>query len=105
MQNPRMITMVTRPVVIRTPAHARSVYQALSPPPLEGPKEEATATIDFSLIQARLAIESKGGRGTSPWVVDRSRIKWAWLRSLALYDRSFALKRGIKLARLSFTAV
>ena len=30
---------------------------------------------------------------------------WAWLRSLAMYDHSFVLKRGIKLARLSFTAV
>ena len=34
-----------------------------------------------------------------------SRIKWAWLRSLAVYDHLFVLKRGIKLARLSFTAI
>ena len=38
-------------------------------------------------------------------VVDCSRIKWAWLRLLAVHDHSFVLKRGIKLVRLSFTAV
>ena len=63
------------------------------------------STIDFSLIQARLPIQSKSGRDASPYVVDCSRIKWAWLRSLAVYDRLFVLKRGIKLTRLSFTAV
>ena len=43
---------------------------------------------------------------TSPYVVaDGSRIKWAWLQSLAVHHHSFVLKRGIKLARLSFTAV
>ena len=38
------------------------------------------AAIDFSLIQARLSIESKGG-----WLSgrDSSCIKWAWLRLLA----------------------
>ena len=65
----------------------------------------AAATIDFSLIQARIPIQSKGGHDTSPCVVECSRVKWAWLRSLAIYDRLFVLKRGIKLARLSFTAV
>ena len=35
---------------------------------------------------------------TSPYVVDDSRNKWAWLQSLA---HLFVLKRGIKLARLS----
>ena len=42
---------------------------------------------------------------TSLYVVDGSRIKWAWLQSLAVHHHSFVLKRGIKLARLSFTAV
>ena len=65
----------------------------------------AVATIDFSLIQARLPIQSKGGCDTSPYVVECSRIKWAWLPLLAVYDRLFVLKRGIKPARLSFTAV
>ena len=63
------------------------------------------ATIDFSLIQARLPIQSKGGHDTSPYVVECSRIKWVWLQSLAVYDCLFVLKRGIKAARLSFTAV
>ena len=65
----------------------------------------AVATIDFSLIQARLPTQSKGGRDTSPYVVECSCIKWAWLPSLAVYDRFFVLKRGIKPARLSFMAV
>ena len=34
----------------------------------------AAATVDFSLIQARLPIQSKGGRDTSPCVVECSRI-------------------------------
>ena len=40
----------------------------------------AAAVIDFSLIQAQLSIESKGG-----WLSgrDSSCIKWAWLRLLA----------------------
>ena len=65
------------------------------------------ATIDFSLIQAWLPIQSKGSHDTSPCVVECSRIKYmyVWLQSLAVYDRLFVLKRGIKLARLSFTAV
>ena len=42
---------------------------------------------------------------TSPCVADGSSIKWVWLQSLAMHDHSFVLKRGIKLARLSFTAV
>ena len=61
--------------------------------------------IAFSLIQAWLPIKSKGGRDISLCVVDCSRIKWAWLRSLAVHDYSFVLKRGIKLVKLSFTAV
>ena len=65
----------------------------------------AAATIDFSLIQTWLPIQSKGGRDTSLCVVDCNHIKWAWLRSLAVYDCSFMLKRGIKLVRLSFMAV
>ena len=65
----------------------------------------AVVTIDFNLIQARLPIQSKGGRDTSPYVVECSCIKWAWLPSLAVYDGLFMLKRGIKPARLSFTAV
>ena len=51
------------------------------------------ATIEFGLIQASL------------YVVDGSHIKWAWLQSLAVHHHSFVLKHGIKLARLSFTAV
>ena len=65
----------------------------------------AVAAIDFSLIQARLPIQSKGGRDTSPRVVECSRIQWAWLRSLAVYDRLFVLKRGTKSARLSFSTL
>ena len=42
---------------------------------------------------------------TSLYIVDGSRIKWAWLGSLAMHDHLFVLKRGIKLARFSFTAV
>ena len=52
-----------------------------------------------------IPIQSKGGRDISSCIVDCSRIKWAWVRSLAVYDCLFVLKRGIKLARLSFTAV
>ena len=40
-----------------------------------------------------------------PNIVDGSHIKWPWLRSLAAHDHLFMLKHGIKLARLSFTAV
>ena len=61
----------------------------------------AAATIDFSLIQARLPIQSKGSRDSSPCVVECSSIKWAWLRSLAVYFSLFLLKRGIKLATLT----
>ena len=32
-------------------------------------------------------------------------IKWAWLRSLAVHDRSVGLKRGIRRTRLSAMAV
>ena len=39
----------------------------------------AVATIDFSLIQAQLPIQSKSSRDTSPCVVKCSPIKWAWL--------------------------
>ena len=42
---------------------------------------------------------------TSPCAVDGGRIKWAWLRSLAVHDHSFVLKRGIRLTRLSSAAV
>ena len=62
-------------------------------------------TTDFSLIQARSPIQQQRRHDTSPCIVDCICIKWAWLRSLAVHDRSFALKRGIKLVRLSFTAV
>ena len=48
---------------------------------------------------------TKGGRDTSPCVIECSRIKWAWLQSLAVYDRLFVLKRGVKLARLSFSTL
>ena len=65
----------------------------------------STATIDFSLIQTRLPIQSKGGRDISPCVVECRRIQWAWLQSLAVYDCLFVMKVGIKLTRLSFTAV
>ena len=41
MQNPQMITMVMQLVTMETPVHMCSVYQALSPPPLEGPGYEA----------------------------------------------------------------
>ena len=64
----------------------------------------APATIDFSLIQARLPLQSKDGCDTSPCVVECSHIKWVWLQLLAVYDCLFVLKRGIMLARLSFTA-
>ena len=43
--------------------------------------------------------------GTQTSVVDCSRIKWAWLQSLAVHNHSFVLNRGIKLVRLGFTAV
>ena len=68
----------------------------------------AAATIDFSLIQAQLPIESEGGRLSGRYFTlypRCSHIKWAWLRSLAVLDHSFVLKHGIKLARLGFTAV
>ena len=66
----------------------------------------AAATIDFSLIQARLPIQSKGsGRGTSPCVIEWSPIKWAWLRLLAVYVRLFLLKLGINLARQLFSTL
>ena len=65
----------------------------------------AAATIDFSLIQARLPIQSKGSRDSSPCVIECSSIKWAWLQSQAVCISLFLLKRGIKLAMLSFTAV
>ena len=42
---------------------------------------------------------------TSLCTVDGSRIKWVSLRSLAVHDRSFMLKRGIRLTRLSSAAV
>ena len=41
------------------------------------------ATIDFSLIQARLPIQSKGGHDTSPCIVECSCIKWTWLSRIA----------------------
>ena len=44
----------------------------------------AAATTDFSLIQAWLPIQSKSGHDTSQCVIECSRIKWAWLRSLAV---------------------
>ena len=34
---------------------------------------------------------------TSPYVVDSSRIKWAWFRWLGVHDHSFVLKHSIKL--------
>ena len=42
---------------------------------------------------------------TSPYIIDSSRIKWAWLQSLAVHDHSLVLKSGIKLAKLSITVV
>jgi hypothetical protein len=42
---------------------------------------------------------------TSLCAVGVSRIKWVWSRSLAMHDRSFALKRGIRWTRFSFVAV
>ena len=59
------------------------------------------ATSDFSLIQAQLPFQSKGGRDTPPCTVECSCIQWAWLRLLAEYDCLFVLKCDIKLARLS----
>ena len=60
----------------------------------------AAATIDVSLIRARLPIQSKGSRDSSLCVVECSS------RSGASCVHWFILlKRGIKLARLSFTAV
>ena len=58
----------------------------------------AAATIDFSLIQARLPIESQGG-----WLSGRyftvchwqQPYWWAWLPSLAVHDHSFVLKHSI----------
>ena len=55
-----------------------------------------SSLFDFSLIQVRLPIQSKGSRDISLCIIDCSRIKWAWLQSLAVYNR-FMLKRGIKL--------
>ena len=63
------------------------------------------ATIEFSLIQARLPIKSEGGRDTSPCVVDCSHIKWVWLRSLAVYNHLFVLKRGINLVLQLFSTL
>ena len=70
----------------------------------------AAATIDFSLIQARLYTNRERGRPaigliTSLYVIDSSHIKWEWLQSLAVHNHSFVLKHGRKLARLSFIAV
>ena len=47
----------------------------------------SAATIDFSLIQARLPIESEGSQLSRGYFVDGSRIKWAWLQLLAAHDR------------------
>ena len=40
-----------------------------------------------------------------PCTVDGSRIKWAWLRLLAVHDHYFVLKRGIRLTRLNSAVV
>jgi hypothetical protein len=46
------------------------------------------------------------GPSMRPYVPARAvTIKWAWLRSLAMHDRSFVLKCGIKLTRLSSIAI
>ena len=42
---------------------------------------------------------------TSPCAIDGSRTKWAWLLSLAIRNRYFVLKHGIRLIRLSSAAV
>ena len=57
MQNLRMNTVVTRPVAMETPVHARAVYQALSLP-LEGPGNEARlgAAGSKRALQQRCAI-------------------------------------------------
>ena len=44
MQNPRAITMVTRPVAMEMPAHAHTMCTRLFPP--EGPGYEATTRVD-----------------------------------------------------------
>ena len=41
MQNSQTITLITQPVAMETPAHACSVYRALSPPPHEGSGNKA----------------------------------------------------------------
>jgi hypothetical protein len=40
-----------------------------------------------------------------PFAVDGSHIKWVWLRSLAVHDRSFVLKHGKRRTWLSSVAV
>ena len=75
MQNPRTITMVTRPVAMDTPAHARSVYQALSPPPLEGPGYEASemAAFDKGAFDRRLRVSRGGIDNFTPILLDKSK--------------------------------
>ena len=49
----------------------------------------------MSVTENRIVGQVHADHGTSRCVVDCSRIKWAWLRLLDMYDRSFVLKRGI----------